>query len=115
MLPTLANKKPAPPCSVRYSTLPQFEGNGSRRWINTPSKVPCFQTVRRASSPTSLTSQLDILLPKKSWQAVAQKVEERSKLKYFRVQMSLLDVVSGDFFNQYIKTGNYQSILRKRD
>jgi ribonuclease P/MRP protein subunit RPP40 len=45
------------------------------------------------------------LLPKKSWQALSQKVEEGPRLKYFRVLMPLIDVVSGDFFNQYIKTG----------
>jgi ribonuclease P/MRP protein subunit RPP40 len=53
-----------------------------------------------------LIPQLDVLLPKKSWQTVSQKVEDRLRLKYFRVSMPLIDVVSGDFFNQYIKTGN---------
>jgi hypothetical protein len=46
-----------------------------------------------------LTPQLDVLLPKKIWQTVFQKVEDRFRLKYFRVSMPLIDVVSGDFFN----------------
>jgi hypothetical protein len=34
-------------------------------------------------------------------------MEERFGAKYIRVSMPLIDVVSGDFFNQYIKTGTF--------
>jgi len=34
-------------------------------------------------------------------------MEERFRLKYFRVSMPLIEVVSGDFFNRYIKTGMF--------
>lgn len=45
-----------------------------------------------------------MVLPEELHALVAEKLSEKV-FSYARVFMSLFDVVSGDFFNQYIKTG----------
>lgn len=51
--------------------------------------------------------QIDLLLPEELYEIVKEKLEHESRvLRYARVYISLLDVISGDFFNQYIKAGN---------
>jgi ribonuclease P/MRP protein subunit RPP40 len=48
-----------------------------------------------------------MIMPEELYDLVKEKLEsEDASLKYARVFMSLLDVVSGDFFNQYCKAGN---------
>lgn len=50
--------------------------------------------------------QIDLLLPQELYAIIKQKLEEESKmLRYARVYVSLLDIISGDFFNQHIKAG----------
>jgi ribonuclease P/MRP protein subunit RPP40 len=48
-----------------------------------------------------------MILPEELYELVKEKLEaDDAVLKYARVFMSLLEVVSGDFFNQYCKAGN---------
>jgi ribonuclease P/MRP protein subunit RPP40 len=48
-----------------------------------------------------------MILPEDLYELVKEKLEaDGAVLKYARIFMSLLDVVSGDFFNQYCKAGN---------
>lgn len=50
--------------------------------------------------------QIDLLLPQELYAIIKQKLEdERKILRYARIYVSLLDIISGDFFNQYIKAG----------
>jgi ribonuclease P/MRP protein subunit RPP40 len=48
-----------------------------------------------------------MILPEELYEIIKAKlVSDDAVLKYARVFMSLLDIVSGDFFNQYCKAGN---------
>jgi ribonuclease P/MRP protein subunit RPP40 len=48
-----------------------------------------------------------MVLPEELYELVKDKLDaDDVVLKYARVFMSLLDIVSGDFFNQYCKAGN---------
>jgi len=47
-----------------------------------------------------------MILPAELYDLAREKLEsEAAILRYARVYLSLLDIVSGDFFNQYIKAG----------
>jgi ribonuclease P/MRP protein subunit RPP40 len=47
-----------------------------------------------------------MILPDELWRLVEQHINgEAGKLNYSKVHMSLLEIISGDFFNHYIKTG----------
>ncbi|KAF2094476.1 hypothetical protein NA57DRAFT_46429 [Rhizodiscina lignyota] len=48
---------------------------------------------------------IDLILPEEVYELTKQQLENVT-VKYSRVFMSLLDIISGDFFNVYIKTGN---------
>ena len=56
-----------------------------------------------------------MILPEELYELVKEKLEsDDAVLKYARVFMSLLDVVSGDFFNQYCKAGNVLMVSEGR-
>jgi ribonuclease P/MRP protein subunit RPP40 len=57
--------------------------------------------------------QLDLVLPDEIWRLVQDKIkQELDGIEYHKVSMTLLDVISGDFFNQYIKIGTLINMLR---
>lgn len=49
--------------------------------------------------------QLDILLPKDAHEIFLEKLKGKDELRYAKVYMKLSDIVEGDFFSNYVKTG----------
>ncbi|TID21546.1 Ribonuclease P protein subunit p40 [Venturia nashicola] len=90
--------RPASKCLFTHCKLPDYV-DGHRP----PTKREPFAAIN-SHSPVHT---LDLLLPEELYAIVKQKLEDQSKiLRYARIYVSLLDIVSGDFFNQYIKAGN---------
>lgn len=53
---------------------------------------------------------VDWLLPEELYEVVRRRLDDEGKrMRYARVFVSLLDVVTGDFFSQYVKAGTYYS------
>lgn len=50
-------------------------------------------------------SQLELLLPKDVCKAFEAKLKDNGTTRYAKVYMKLGDIVEGDFFSDYIKTG----------
>ena len=56
-------------------------------------------------------TQLDLVLPAAAAEDFQKALESGiGTLQYARVHMKLLEVVEGDFFNQYIKSGTHSSV-----
>ncbi|KAE9979322.1 hypothetical protein EG328_000967 [Venturia inaequalis] len=92
------SERPKPKCLFTHCKLPDYV-DGHRP----PTKREPFAAIN-AHSPVHT---LDLLLPEELYSIIKQKLEDESKiLRYARIYFSLLDIVSGDFFNQYIKAGN---------
>lgn len=54
----------------------------------------------------SLTrSKLDVIIPAEKQAAFLEKAADSRTLQYARVHMKLADLLSGDFFGEYIKCG----------
>lgn len=50
--------------------------------------------------------QVSLVLPEEVFEIVRQELDgDVGTVRYSRVNMSLSEIISGDFFNQYIKTG----------
>jgi len=50
--------------------------------------------------------QVDLILPEEIYMIIEQKFNsDENALRYARVKMSLPELLSGEFFNQYIKAG----------
>jgi len=50
--------------------------------------------------------QVDLILPEEIYSIIGQKFNSHeSALRYARVKISLPELLSGEFFNQYIKSG----------
>ncbi|QDS74428.1 hypothetical protein FKW77_006121 [Venturia effusa] len=91
-------ERPTPKCMFTYCKLPEYV-DGHRP----PTKREPFAAIN-SHSPVHT---LDLLLPKEAYAIVQEKLQHESKtLRYARIYVSLLDIVTGDFFNQYIKAGN---------
>lgn len=55
--------------------------------------------------------QLDLILPEEVYELCQQELDgDIGTLRYARVNMTLLEVLSGDFFTQYIKKGMHQCL-----
>lgn len=50
-------------------------------------------------------SQLDLVLPKDSHDAFLRRLGDKGTLRHAKVYLKLQDIVDGEFFNDYIKTG----------
>ena len=64
------------------------------------------------------SSKLDVLCAADQKNAIQQAVANCGALQYAKVNMKLIDLLSGDFFSQYVKTGTYRfnpSMLRASD
>ncbi len=50
---------------------------------------------------------MDLILPQELLQIIKDRIGSESRLvpSYYRVTMSLSQILEGDFFNEYIKTG----------
>lgn len=52
---------------------------------------------------------MDLVLPEELYGIVKKDVEAKVKaIQYFRVIMPLSELLEGDFFNSYIKSGSYR-------
>jgi len=55
--------------------------------------------------------QLDLLVPKSAFQVLQDELSsDLYRLQYAKVHLKLKDIIDGDFFNQYIKTGTYRIV-----
>ncbi|KAJ9648068.1 hypothetical protein H2199_001845 [Coniosporium tulheliwenetii] len=84
-------------CYVAHSTISPLKDNQ----LPTMKKRP-FTTM--ASHPFSHT--VDLILPEELYQNLQQAFSV-IVLRYSRVTMSLSEIITGDFFNHYIKTGHH--------
>ncbi|CAD6587543.1 MAG: hypothetical protein ASARMPREDX12_002930 [Alectoria sarmentosa] len=98
MFSFLDSKTPASMAYVSQSTLPPYVDPQQP-----PSKRKPFSTI--LNQPFTHTVQL--ILPQELYDVVWKEVETKiSNIQYSRVIMSLSELLEGDFFNMYIKTGN---------
>jgi len=56
--------------------------------------------------------KVDLILPEELYALVEAKLNDQTT-SYARVYMSLLDIITGDFFNQYIKAGTCDVLSQK--
>lgn len=119
---------PKPKCYFTHATLPTYIDNANPPAKKEPFKSTLSQqynhTVRQESplqdEATQIisilipTTQLTLLLPTSpSQQTLHSKLsgdssddDDEGTLRYARVHMKPIDLISGDFFNSYIKAGN---------
>ncbi|ROV89802.1 hypothetical protein VSDG_08586 [Cytospora chrysosperma] len=58
---------------------------------------------------------VDLILPQESWQSVQEKLLERTPVPQSRrVVMTLLQILEGDFFTEYVKIGDIMMLSRGR-
>ncbi|KAM0723132.1 hypothetical protein Q7P37_001332 [Cladosporium fusiforme] len=92
---------PKPKCYFTHATLPTYIDNA-----NPPTKKEPFRTTLEQQFSHTLT----LLLPSSSaQQALHDKLTTRDgdgTIRYARVYMKPVELITGDFFNSYIKTGN---------
>ncbi|KAF2137531.1 uncharacterized protein K452DRAFT_321764 [Aplosporella prunicola CBS 121167] len=97
---------PAPKCYFTHATLPDHIDPQQP-----PTKKKPFSLI--SSQPFSHTA--DLILPEEVYEAVKQELGGNAgTFHYAKVTMSLGEIISGDFFNQYIKTGNIMMISEGR-
>lgn len=59
--------------------------------------------------------QIDLILPAEACDVILEQLNNTQKdPRYFKVHMTLGDVLQGDFFNEYIKNGMYVSLAYDR-
>jgi ribonuclease P/MRP protein subunit RPP40 len=94
-MPELINEKHPPVKKKPFSTIQ------SHPFTHTVSEF-CLEV----SSSCLHIDQVDLILPEEIYSIIGQKLNrDESALRYARVKISLLELLSGDFFNQYIKAG----------
>lgn len=104
MLPGLVNSALASPCVVTH--LQRQENTSSQIAKKSP-----FNHI--IANPWIHT--VDLILPAELWQLADQRLKEvEVPFKYSKVSMTLLQVISADFFNKHIKTGNILMISNGR-
>ncbi|KAF2085204.1 hypothetical protein K490DRAFT_3369, partial [Saccharata proteae CBS 121410] len=92
------DESPPPKCFFTHTVLPGYVDQKQP-----PLKKKPFSTI--LSQPFSHAA--DVILPEELYRLVRQELEgDVGTSSYARVHMPLGDVISGDFFNQYIKIGN---------
>ncbi|ROW07030.1 hypothetical protein VPNG_06620 [Cytospora leucostoma] len=61
-------------------------------------------------------SRVDLVMPQDSWQAVKEKLLEKTPVQRFRrVTMTLSQILEGEFFTEYIKIGDILMLSRGRN
>ncbi|KAK3681518.1 hypothetical protein LTR37_020881 [Vermiconidia calcicola] len=98
MLSLEKNNGPRPKCFFTSSVLPSFVNHEQ-----IPNKKKPFSTI----SGQAFSHTLDVVLSRGDENSLQEHFSaEGGTLQYARVHMKLSEVIEGDFFNQYIKTGN---------
>lgn len=112
MLGTGDQNGPWPKCFFTHSVLPAFVDHDQPSRKKKPfSTIHEHAFTNTASLPLSsvilpLTlNQIDIVVPHTAHKTLLEGLKVQGKLQYAKVYMKLSDVVEGDFFNDYIKTG----------
>ncbi|KIW06679.1 uncharacterized protein PV09_02384 [Verruconis gallopava] len=90
------DKERLPRCYFSYCALSNYKDQD-----RLPTKQQPFKAINHYT-PAHTT---DLMLPEELYALVEGKLFGKL-FSYARVYMSLLDIVSGDFFNQYVKAGN---------
>ncbi|OQO12102.1 hypothetical protein B0A48_02741 [Cryoendolithus antarcticus] len=90
---------PSPKCYVHHANLPNYIDNA-----HPPTKKDPFRTV--LEQPVGHT--LDVLVPAQHTEALTTLLATTfpSPIRYAKVHMKLHDVLTGEFFNDYVKSGN---------
>lgn len=88
---------PQPKCYFTHTTLSHVDG------ANPPVKKEPFRTI--LGQPYS--DQISLLLP-------ASKQQQFNNLQYARIYMKPLELLTGDFFNSYIKSGDITMLSEGR-
>ncbi|KAI7270932.1 hypothetical protein KC345_g7316 [Hortaea werneckii] len=88
---------PRPKCHFTQATLPTFVDHEQP-----PTKQKPFSTVLGQV----YNHTLDVVCAADQKSAIQQAVANSGTLQYAKVNMKLIDLLSGDFFSQYVKTGN---------
>ncbi|KAF2667625.1 hypothetical protein BT63DRAFT_441234 [Microthyrium microscopicum] len=80
--------------------------------LELPTEIDPKNVSKRRKPFSSISSNaachtVDMILPHELWEVVKSSITPESlQTEYHKVTMTLLEVISGDFFNYYIKTGN---------
>ncbi|KAL1382470.1 ribonuclease P 40kDa subunit-domain-containing protein [Phyllosticta capitalensis] len=97
---------PASKCNFTHSVLPEHIDES-----HPPTKKKPFATI--AELPFAHTA--DLVLPESTYDAIKEQFEgDVGSFHYARVYMTLGEIIDGDFFNDYIKTGNILMISEGR-
>lgn len=67
---------------------------------------PCWTTF------TNTYPQVELIIPQESFEVVRKILNEKAAPEFKRVVMSLHDVLSGDFFIEYIKKGSLRPLFK---
>lgn len=88
-----------PSCYIHHTSLPNYIDNA-----NPPTKKNPFRTI----SEKPFTCTLDLSIPSTNAQNFTKLLAstDNATFTYAKVHMKLHDLLTGDFFNDYIKTGN---------
>ncbi|EEP78635.1 predicted protein [Uncinocarpus reesii 1704] len=80
-----------------------------------PKQIPTKKSPFSAFSGHPFVHSTELILPEEIYQTVWDTVSSKiSSCQYAKVFMSLADILEGDFFNKYLKTGNILLISEGR-
>ncbi|KAF2401239.1 hypothetical protein EJ06DRAFT_508758 [Trichodelitschia bisporula] len=106
MFPWSQGQPKSPPCLYSHCKLPEYI-NAARP----PTKSEPFTSL----NATRFGHTVDLVLSEELYEIIGPGLEgERGVLRYAQLHMSLLEVVSGEFFNGYIKQGHVLMISEGR-
>lgn len=107
---------PDPKCYFTSSVLSNFVNHEQiptkKKPFSTISTQPFSHTVvafhQTIYPAADQMSQLSLVLPKSDAETLKQTLSDvKGTLQYAKVYMTLGDLIEGDFFNHYIKTGEH--------
>lgn len=97
MLPWLRDDRPSPKCIYTRTALPSYVDQAQP-----PQKRKPFSSIRGLA----WAHTVDLNIPTEISQLLETEITRLNNLRYAKVIMKLVDVLEGDFFNEYIKKGN---------
>ncbi|KAF2808428.1 uncharacterized protein BDZ99DRAFT_371552, partial [Mytilinidion resinicola] len=100
------DKAPGAKCYFTHSLLPNYIE---------PSLPPTKKKPFSIFLAQPFTHTFDLILPEEIYELCQQELDgDAGTLHYARVNMTLLEVISGDFFTNYIKKGNIMMLSEGR-
>nr|OQO17727.1 hypothetical protein B0A51_12881 [Rachicladosporium sp. CCFEE 5018]OQO27606.1 hypothetical protein B0A51_03595 [Rachicladosporium sp. CCFEE 5018] len=93
------DSSPSPKCYVHHADLPNYIDNA-----HPPTKKDPFRTVLEQP----FVHTLDVLIPSQHTEAFTSLLTTTfpTPIRYAKVYMKLHDILTGEFFNDYVKSGN---------